>query len=301
MSAPAAPTAAPPTQLPPEVLNDPRRMAIELGAALERAAKAEQVAKEHVELLQRLQAEFENFKKRARKEKEEFKQKAAEALIVKLLDTLDNFERAMRSGGEPEKVLHGVSLIHKQFTYALEQEGLQTIPSEGAEFDPTIHDAVAKVTSTKFADRMVVEEISRGYRLLGKVLRPARVKVNILDKEVLQAAAAMEAEQEAQGATPDAALSVALTEALKAAEAAKVRRQRKRAEADEERRKHLEQLEVQAKELEDLARASGASLEAEEPEAETSGAETVSKDTEDKEDAGEVTNEDLVNDILGDL
>jgi len=294
MSAPAS------QQQPPEQHSDPRKLALELSAALERAAKAEAVAKEHVELLQRLQAEFENFKKRARKEKEEFKAKAAEALIVKLLDILDNFERAMRSNGEPAEVLRGVSMIHKQFTYTLEQEGLQTIASEGAEFDPSIHDAVAKVTSNKFADRMVVEEIGRGYRLLGKVLRPARVKVNILDKEVLQATAAMEAEEEAKGATPDAALSLALTEALKAAEAAKVRRQRKRQEADEERRKRIEVLDAQAKELEDFARATGASLESEE---EPAIEETPKrpKDTDESGEVGDVTNDDLVNDILGDL
>lgn len=131
--------------------------------------------------LLRLQAEFENFKKRQVKEREESRKSANERLLTELLPVLDNLERALEHGGEggsPEKMLDGIQLVLKQFRESLSQFGVELIEAEGALFDPHVHDAMSRVeTDGDPPDGTVVEVYQRGYLLNGRVLRAAMVGV----------------------------------------------------------------------------------------------------------------------------
>jgi molecular chaperone GrpE len=131
--------------------------------------------------LLRLQAEFENYKKRQVKEREESRKSANERLLTELLPVLDNLERALEHGGEggsPEKMLDGIQQVLKQFRESLSQFGVELIEAEGALFDPHVHDAMSRVeTDGDPPDGTVVEVYQRGYLLNGRVLRAAMVGV----------------------------------------------------------------------------------------------------------------------------
>jgi len=126
----------------------------------------------------RLQAEFDNYKKRSFKEKADFVRFANEGLIVELLSILDNFERGIKSAEQKKDydLLHqGVDMISKQLHRLLETKGLSRIESVGQKFDPHQHEAVEVVEGDD--EEVVVEELQPGYLLSGRILRPARVKV----------------------------------------------------------------------------------------------------------------------------
>ena len=126
---------------------------------------------EYKDALVRLQADFENYKKRILKQQTEHLERAAEALVDKLLPVLDTADLAMaHSGGEE------VKQVTAALTAALEREGLERIDPLGSPFDPTLHDAVAHEPSDG-GDQVVVEVMRAGYRWKGRVLRPALVKV----------------------------------------------------------------------------------------------------------------------------
>jgi molecular chaperone GrpE len=134
------------------------------------------------ERLLRLQADFENFKKRVERERDDYYRFATSALTAKLLPVIDNLERALatepRSEGE-RALQHGVALIHRQFMEELRREGLQAMDVVGEPFDPLHHEAVATEPSTEFPPNTVVEEIQRGYFFRDRVLRPAAVRVAV--------------------------------------------------------------------------------------------------------------------------
>ncbi|GAB6158116.1 nucleotide exchange factor GrpE [Desulfotomaculum varum] len=128
----------------------------------------------------RLQADYENLRRRSRQEKEDLLKFGAEHLIKNLLPVLDNFERALASAGEGgEKFISGVQMIHRQLYEVLTAEGLAPIPAQGEPFDPNLHEAVMQVTDTDQPENTVVEELRKGYYLKGKVIRPAMVKVAV--------------------------------------------------------------------------------------------------------------------------
>ncbi|MBO8168815.1 MAG: nucleotide exchange factor GrpE [Thermoanaerobacteraceae bacterium] len=128
--------------------------------------------------LLRLQADFDNFRKRSRKEQEEFAKYASQNLIEKLLPVLDNFGRALEAGDDNARSFKdGVEMIYKQLLGILEQEGLKPIEAENQPFDPNFHEAVMQVETDEYPDNTVVEELQKGYRLKNKVIRPAMVKV----------------------------------------------------------------------------------------------------------------------------
>lgn len=127
--------------------------------------------------LQRLQAEFENYKKRVEKEKKEIVKYAEANLIYKLLPILDTFEIALRNTNDHEKFVKGVEMIYAQLFSALESEGLKPIESLGKKFDPYLHDVMLKQKSDK-EDGIVLEELQAGYMLNGKVLRHSKVKIS---------------------------------------------------------------------------------------------------------------------------
>lgn len=141
-------------------------------------AQQKALADDYYNRLLRMQADFENFKRRARQEKEEFYKYASESLMLQLLPVVDNFERALAAGGDDAKnLLAGIQMIERQLKEVLQREGLQAIESVGQEFDPNLHEAVMQVESDDYPANTCVEELQKGYRLKDKVIRPAMVKV----------------------------------------------------------------------------------------------------------------------------
>lgn len=144
----------------------------------EQAAQEQARAEEYYRQLLRLQADFDNFRRRTRQEREEWFRQAAEGVVAELLPVLDNFERALGHPGDRlDDFLAGVRMIHRQLEDILAGQGLERIPGMGREFDPNIHEAVARVATEESAENTVVEELRPGYYFKGKVLRPAMVKV----------------------------------------------------------------------------------------------------------------------------
>jgi molecular chaperone GrpE len=127
--------------------------------------------------LARLQAEFENARKRADRERAEFRDYATGNVVEQFLPVVDNFELAFKSGGSAEQLRHGVELIVKQFEEILRQLQVNPIPAVGEAFDPRIHEALGSVERDDMPDQHVAEEIRRGYKLRERLLRPALVRV----------------------------------------------------------------------------------------------------------------------------
>ena len=146
----------------------------------ERLQKCEEQNKELEDRLLRLAAEFDNYKKRTAKEFGNLIGAANEDLIVDLLDTVDNFCRAVES--DEVKANHqgfckGVEMIYAQLREVLSREGLEEMKPIGQKFDPNLHEAVGQVESDKYEEGTVAQEISKGYILKGKVIKPAKVLV----------------------------------------------------------------------------------------------------------------------------
>lgn len=134
-------------------------------------------AEDYLSMVQRLQAEFENYKKRAERERIEYMEQANSQLILKLLSVLDNFERGLASEkSDSDSFRKGVDMIFSQLKSILEAEGLSVIEAEGEEFDPYYHEAVLTEVGD-YDDDIVIEEFEKGYMFKSKVLRPSKVKV----------------------------------------------------------------------------------------------------------------------------
>jgi len=127
--------------------------------------------------LARLQAEFDNARKRAAREQQEFREFAAADVIKNFLPILDSFERALKAGGNASDFRNGVELIYRQFQDVLQKMGVQPIVSVGQPFDPRVHEAVEMVDTNEVADHHVLDELQRGYKYKGRLLRPAMVRV----------------------------------------------------------------------------------------------------------------------------
>ncbi len=124
-------------------------------------------------------AEFENFRKRSEREKNEFYRYALADIMKDLLPVVDNFDRALESGGDNAGViLEGVELIHKQFRDVLQRFGLSPIDENAVPFDPLIHEAVIREENTEVPSHSV-EILQKGYHLNDRLLRPAMVKVSV--------------------------------------------------------------------------------------------------------------------------
>jgi molecular chaperone GrpE len=150
------------------------------GVAASSGGELEKVKAERDSLLDRLaraQAEFENARRRASKEQQEFRDYAAADAIKPLLPVLDSFERALQVKSEPADFRSGVELIYKQLQDALAKVGVKAIPAKGEQFDPHVHEAIEMVETSDAADHEVIEELQRGYRIKDRLLRPAMVKV----------------------------------------------------------------------------------------------------------------------------
>jgi molecular chaperone GrpE len=143
-------------------------------------SEVDELARERDELvdtLQRLQAEFANYKKRALREQESLVSRAHERLVKELLPVLDDLARALEAAElhEEAKLEEGVRLVHRQLAEVLAKEGLAEIETNGV-FDPNVHEALLSQPSDA-PEGSVVEVIQKGYRLGDRVLRPARVVI----------------------------------------------------------------------------------------------------------------------------
>jgi molecular chaperone GrpE len=140
----------------------------------EEASQAEQQ-------LLRLQADFENFRKRTLREREEVSAQAGKDIIKDILPVLDNLHRALEAGkqkGDLDKFIEGVDMIYSQLWDVLQEKGLEYIDCKGKEFDPEIHQAVMQKEIAEGEDDIILDEIQRGYLLNGKLIRPAMVSVS---------------------------------------------------------------------------------------------------------------------------
>ncbi len=132
------------------------------------------------DLALRSQADFENYKKRAAREKEDAVKYANSSLLQRLVSILDNFElglTAAKTESEQSPIYSGMVLVQKQLNDLLEENGLQTIEAEGKKFDPNLHEAIAHEPSGS-AEGTVIRQGRRGYRFKDRLLRPARVVVS---------------------------------------------------------------------------------------------------------------------------
>lgn len=168
----------------PEGEDSAQKEADSTQALEELQAKLEAKEKEAEELfsrLQRLQADFENFRRRSRKDMENMARYGAEKVMTNLLTVIDNFEYALKSApkeGEAGAFMKGMEMIYRQLKEVLENEGLKAIEALGQPFDPQKHEAVAQVETQKAEeDNIIVEEMQVGYTLYDKLLRPSMVKV----------------------------------------------------------------------------------------------------------------------------
>ncbi|MGH9607821.1 MAG: nucleotide exchange factor GrpE [Terracidiphilus sp.] len=130
-----------------------------------------------VDRLARLQAEFENARKRAERERLEFRDYATGSVIEQFLPVLDHFELALKATGSVEQLRSGVELIVKQMGEVLQKMQVATVPTVGEPFDPHVHEAIGSVDRDDLPDHYVAEEIRRGYKLRERLLRPAMVRV----------------------------------------------------------------------------------------------------------------------------
>ncbi len=155
------------------------REAEEIVHELDELGRAQAERDEYLDSLRRVQADFENYRKRMLREQTALVERATEGLIEQLLPVLDSFELAVASaeddGEELSKVRKGVELVYAELLGVLEKAGLSRIEASGKPFDPTEHEAVAQDDGE--GEPVVSDVLRTGYRLRGRVLRPAMVKV----------------------------------------------------------------------------------------------------------------------------
>ena len=126
----------------------------------------------------RLRADFDNFRRRSQKEREELGDVVIQGIITDLLPLLDNFERALSAEvSDLDSFRTGVSMIYKQMQELLVKNGLEPIETEGRKFDPNFHQAVMRVQDPEKEDDMIEQELQRGYMVKGRVVRPSMVQV----------------------------------------------------------------------------------------------------------------------------
>ncbi len=131
--------------------------------------------------LLRLQADFDNYRRRARLDQEAIEKYRAQSLVSDILPALDNFERALKVEATNEQIksiLQGMEMVYRQLEEAVKKEGVEVIEAVGQKFDPHLHQAVMQVEESSFEPNTVIEEFQRGYKLKDRVIRPSMVKVN---------------------------------------------------------------------------------------------------------------------------
>ena len=132
-----------------------------------------------IDRMARLQAEFDNARKREAKERAEFRDYAMGNAAEGFLNVLDNLQLALKSQGSPEQFRAGIELIAKQLDDAVRNLGVTPVETVGQQFDPRVHEALGSLETTEFPDGAVVDEVRRGYRIKERLLRPALVRVAV--------------------------------------------------------------------------------------------------------------------------
>jgi molecular chaperone GrpE len=146
-----------------QLRNDRDQLALQLTQAQDRLA--------------RLQAEFDNARKREAKERQDVRDYAIQSAVEPFLGVLDNFALALKADGDVDQLRTGVQLIVKQMDDALRGLNVQPVESIGSQFDPRIHEALGSIETLEHPDHQVLEEIRRGYKLRDKLLRPSLVRI----------------------------------------------------------------------------------------------------------------------------
>lgn len=137
-----------------------------------------EAAEDYYNRLLRLQADFDNYRRRTARERDDFARYAAATLCEALLPVLDNFQLALEAKGQdPASVVKGVEMIYRQLLDVLQKEGLTPVEALGQQFDPAKHEAAMQERTDQHPDNTVIAELRRGYYLKDKLLRPAMVKV----------------------------------------------------------------------------------------------------------------------------
>ena len=162
-------------------VSDEEAAASELEADLARLSQLQSERDEYLDTLRRVQAEFENYRKRVIKEQTALVDRATEGLVEQLLPVLDSFELALKNfdaagGQDTESVRKGVELVYAELLSVLEKAGLSRVEAEGKPFDPNVHEAVMQEEGD--GEPVVTDVLRTGYTLKGRVLRPAMVKVS---------------------------------------------------------------------------------------------------------------------------
>ena len=175
-------------ELPPssDILDDigPIQGSSDQDMAAATEGELQKVTAERNTLLDRLaraQAEFDNARKRAAREQQEYRDYAQADAIKALLPIIDSFERALQASdsnrAQHQEFRNGIDLIYKQLQDALQKLGLRAIVAKGQPFDPHLHEAIEMVDTNDADDQVVIDELQRGYKLKDRLLRPAMVKV----------------------------------------------------------------------------------------------------------------------------
>ena len=169
-----------PDDQPEAAVSEEEAAASELEADLAKLSQLESERYEYLDTLRRVQAEFENYRKRVIKEQTALVDRATSGLVEQLLPVLDSFELALKNldaadSDDIESVRKGVELVYAELLGVLEKAGLSRIEAEGKPFDPNVHEAVMKEDGD--SEPIVTDVLRTGYTLKGRVLRPAMVKV----------------------------------------------------------------------------------------------------------------------------
>lgn len=159
----SAPSSLPGTPVETAASSETEKLKAERDALLDRVA--------------RLQAEFDNARKRSVREQQDFREYAAADVIKNFLPILDSFELALKAYVDGSEFRNGIELIYRQFQDALQKIGVQPVPAVGQVFDPRIHEAIEMVDTTEAPDHQVLDELQRGYKYKERLLRPAMVRV----------------------------------------------------------------------------------------------------------------------------
>ncbi len=147
-------------------------------ASPETLTEAQEAIAELNERIVRLTADFDNFRKRAQREKDEARQFANQGLLEKLLPVLDNFEMALTAVKDSDpSVRDGVQMILDQLLGVLKESGVEPVDGMGQPFDPNLHEALSQEETTEVEEGTVVQQVQRGYKLNDRLVRPARVVV----------------------------------------------------------------------------------------------------------------------------
>ena len=149
---------------------------------LDLTAERDQLLAEKTDLQDRLlrqRAEFDNYRRRADRERSDYLQYAAIDLVREILPVLDDFERGLKHETTDQDYAKGMELIYQRLAEILKRMGLEPVETGGRQFDPNLHQAVQRVESEDAEDQSILDEFQKGYNFRGKLLRPAMVKVAV--------------------------------------------------------------------------------------------------------------------------